>query len=147
MTNAVPSINHSLKSNGFTLIELMIVVTVIAILSSIALPSYQEYARRGHRADAQTQLLQAAQYLERRYTTSGNYGETLPSGYTQSPASGTARYNITLVTNTPVNATFVLTATATGSMVGDRCGNFVLAHTAAKSVANASVAADQCWRR
>jgi type IV pilus assembly protein PilE len=132
---------------GFTLIELMIVVTVIAILSAIALPSYDEYVRRGRRAEAQTQILQAAQYLERRYTTDGNYGETLPSGLTQSPATGTPFYSIAVVTNTPTNTTFTLTAVATGSMIGDRCGDFVLAHTGAKSVANASVGADQCWRR
>jgi type IV pilus assembly protein PilE len=139
--------NARIKPSGFTLIELMIVVTVVAILSSVALPSYVEHVRRSRRADAQTQLLQAAQYLERRYTTSGNYGNALPSGYTQSPSTGTALYNITLSTNAPVNSTFVLTASATGTMTGDRCGDFVLAHTGAKSLRNASAPEDQCWRR
>jgi type IV pilus assembly protein PilE len=134
-------------AKGFTLIELMIVVTVIAILSAIALPSYDEYVRRGRRAEAQAQLLQAAQYLERRYTTDGNYGETLPSGLTQSPATGLPLYSIAVVTNAPTNTAFTLTAVATGAMTGDRCGDFVLAHTGAKSVANAAVDADQCWRR
>ena len=47
------------KHQGFTLIELMIVVAVVAILSSIAYPSYTEYVRRGHRAEARAGLLQA----------------------------------------------------------------------------------------
>jgi type IV pilus assembly protein PilE len=139
--------NTTTKISGFTLIEVMIVVVIIGILSAIALPSYDEYVRRSRRADAQTQILQAAQYLERRYTTSGNYGDTLPAGHTQSPSSGSPLYNITLVTNAPVNSTFTLTAVATGAMMGDRCGDFILAHTGAKSLSNASVPEDQCWRR
>jgi type IV pilus assembly protein PilE len=132
---------------GFTLIEVMIVVAVIAILSAIALPSYDEYVRRSRRADAQTQILQAAHYLERRYTTSGNYGVTLPPDLAQSPGTGTVLYNITLSTNAPVNSTFTLVATATGAMTGDKCGDYILAHTGAKTIANASVSVDQCWRR
>lgn len=46
---------------GFTLIELMIVVAIVGILSAVAYPSYTEYVRRGHRADARAGLLQAQQ--------------------------------------------------------------------------------------
>ena len=53
---------------GFTLIELMIVVAIVGILSAVAYPSYTEYVRRGHRADARAGLLQAQQWLERAAT-------------------------------------------------------------------------------
>ena len=56
------------QQQGFTLIELMIVVAIVGILSAIAYPSYAEYVRRGHRADARAGLLQAQQWLERAST-------------------------------------------------------------------------------
>lgn len=133
--------------HGFTLIELMITVVIVAILAAIALPNYSEYVRRGRRAEAQTQILQAAQFLERRYTTTGNYGTTLPTDLSQSPSTGTAMYTIALATNAPTNTTFTLTATPATPMTGDKCGNFVLANTGAKSLTGATVAEDQCWRR
>ena len=58
---------------GFTLIEMMIVVVVISILAAVAYPSYTEYVRRGYRAEARAGLLQAAQWMERASTATGAY--------------------------------------------------------------------------
>ena len=55
--------NRRMRQRGFTLIEVMIVVAVVSILTAIAMPSYNEYIRRGHRADARAGLLQAAQWM------------------------------------------------------------------------------------
>lgn len=53
------------KPKGFTLIELMVVVSIIAALAAIALPSYQQYTRRAAMATAQQEMLKLAEQLER----------------------------------------------------------------------------------
>jgi type IV pilus assembly protein PilE len=67
------------RSSGFTMIELLVGVVVVAILAAIAIPSYQAYVIRGQRAAAKAALEQAAQYLERNYTSNGCYNYTTPA--------------------------------------------------------------------
>lgn len=64
------------KSLGFTLIELMIVVAIIGILSSIAYPSYLQYVYKAKRATAATSILECAGILERRFTVHNTYETT-----------------------------------------------------------------------
>ena len=101
------------RPTGFTLIEVMIVVAIVAILAAIALPSYNEYIRRGHRADARAGLLQAQQWLERAATATGVYPTSLPASLTWS-GDGTKRYDIALAAGA-TNAAFTLTATPKGA--------------------------------
>ncbi|TVR66963.1 MAG: prepilin-type N-terminal cleavage/methylation domain-containing protein [Candidatus Competibacteraceae bacterium] len=114
------------KSRGFTLIELMIVVAIVAILAAIAYPSYQEQVRKSRRADAQAVLLEAAQWMERRFTenlVAGYDGVALPAGLTQSPKGGSTAYYVITVGNLAQN-TFTLTATpqAAGGQNNHKCG-------------------------
>lgn len=118
----------STRSRGFTLIELMIVVAVVAILAAVAMPSYNEYIRRGHRADARAGLLQAQQWLERAATAMGNYPTSLPVAFTWSGDS-TKRYTIGLAAGSS-NVAYTLTATPkTGPQASDKCGTYTLTNT------------------
>jgi type IV pilus assembly protein PilE len=54
-----------MKKNGFTLIELMVVVVIVAIFAAIAIPSYQEYVRRSVASQAQQEAKRIATLLER----------------------------------------------------------------------------------
>ncbi|WP_269466923.1 type IV pilin protein [Diaphorobacter nitroreducens] len=120
-------------AQGFTLIELMIVVAVVGILSAIAYPSYTEYVRRGHRADARAGLLQVQQWLERAATATGTYPTSLPSTLTWT-ADNTKRYNIAFQAGN-TTAAYVLTATPKGAQTGDKCGTYTLSNTGVRGAA------------
>ncbi|MFC6634570.1 type IV pilin protein [Microbulbifer taiwanensis] len=64
------------RQQGFTLIELMIVVAIVGVLAGIAWPSYQEHVRSANRADAQGALMGLAQAMEQHFTQNGTYANS-----------------------------------------------------------------------
>jgi len=129
-------------SRGFTLIEIMIVIAIIGIILTISIPSYNEYVKKGRRAEVVSLLSEQAQTLERFYTRNNVY-----TGVTGLSA-GNDFYTIT---PTLTDQTFVLTATRkTGSaMATDKCGDFTLTNTGVRSMNNATtgVTGKDCWGR
>jgi type IV pilus assembly protein PilE len=133
------------RSGGFTLVELMVVVAIVGIIAAVAYPSYTESVRKSRRADAQSVLLEGAQFAERFHTENSRYDQTsagvtvtLPLQLRAAPKdSVTKHYSVTIVA-TP--QAYTLSAGPITS--GDRCGTMTIAHTGAKAANQAD-----CWRR
>ena len=111
--------------NGFTLMEVMIVLAIVAILSSIALPSYKTYTAKQKARSAQSDLVSLSMNMENYLqnttsypstTTSTTATQTALSGWTPASA-GNFTYTISSVTqpSTTSNGSYVLTASGIGS--------------------------------
>ena len=121
------------RESGFTLIELMIAVVIVGILLSIAIPSYQGYVRKGHRADAQAYLMDVAQRQHQYFTDTRAYAATVDLLHVPVPQSLTKYYTVAITTgSTPPS--FQVTATAIGSQLPD--GDLSLSNTGAKTPAD-----------
>ena len=122
---------------GFSLLELMIAVVIVGIITSIAYPSYQNHMTSARRTDAQSVLMEAAQFMERFYTENNRYDQdtggtavALPAELTEAPRdAGTKAYDITVQASAA--STFTLRATPKNMQAGD--GFIEITNTFAKA--------------
>lgn len=130
---------------GFSLIELMFVVVIIAILAGTAIPAYSEYLMRAARSDAHIMLAKTAQSLERCRSTYGSYNNS--GCAVDFPITSDEGYYQITAANGVLNATsYTLTATpVTGSrQAGDSdCTSFTLNNAGVESAKGAN--SNRCW--
>jgi len=114
---------------GFTLIELMVTVVIIAILAAIAYPAYQDYVRRGNRSAAQSFMMAVASKQEQYLLSNRAYATTLTDLNATAPQETTGKYSFALQNVTAT--TYEIKATATGPQLPD--GDLVLSSSGAKT--------------
>lgn len=132
--------------SGFTLIEVMIVVAIVAILAAVALPSYQEHVRKSKRAECQAVLVSYANALERRFSISNSYLSGIEAdipGFSCPSGGGATTYGLDFEEATATTYILVATREPGSSQEGDRCGDLKLHHTGQKEATDGDDA--ECW--
>lgn len=159
------------KAKGFTLIELMVVVVIVAILAAVAIPSYQSSIQKTRRADAKETLTRIAAAQERFFFTNNSYTSDLTKlGLNAAGDSTEGYYTVSLIT--PANKATIsgaeskvfcttgstnhpcFTITATPKVGGPQskdaeCKTFQIIHTGSKTAkggADGNVDnTEKCW--
>jgi len=147
-----------MKQRGFTLIELMMVVVILAVLLAIAVPAYRDQVLKGNRAVAKAKLLDLAARQEQFIADNKVYSNTLAvftglattdagvdSNFNWLASNSAERVYTIAVTTTSANMNYVLTATPANAQQADaaKCGSLSITHTGARS-ATGSLGVE-CW--
>lgn len=135
------------RSQGFSLIELMIAVVIVGILAAVAIPMYSDYVTRSRRADGQATLMQVAQELERCYTQFSKYNDNSCSVVNSGVVSETSDqgfYGISASGGNLTESTFTLTAAPQNEQADDTdCTALTLTHLGEQSATGDDP--DSCW--
>lgn len=140
-------ISTPFKSAGYSLLELLITVSIITIVTSIALPSYQNHVMRSHRGDAMAALLRIAGQQEKFYLQNNTYSASLSDLNTENTDND--YYNLSIVNADTDTFTALATAKGGGPQANDDdCATFRIDATGNRT-ADDSGGSDNttaCWR-
>jgi type IV pilus assembly protein PilE len=123
MTTTLKPVQPSppIRSRGFTLIELMVTVAIVAILAAVAIPSYQQYVIRGHRSAAQAQMMDIANREQQYLLANRSYADktALEAGGYVLPTDVAARYGYDVTLGVTALPSFTITFSPIGAQAGD----------------------------
>lgn len=135
------------EQQGFTLIEVMIVVAIIGILAAIAYPSYDEYVKRANRSEGHALLNDASASQERYFSQNNAYITTNAGiaslGLKRGSQSETGKYSLTVAARAEGRG-YLLTASPT--VADPRCGNLTLDDRGIRDRSGTANSVDDCWR-
>ena len=133
-----------LRERGFTLIEIMIVVVVVAILAAIAFPSYQDSVRKSRRAEAKSALSDLAARQEQFFNDNKTYADTVAKlGTSGTTPSGYYTLQIAAGATGTLVSSYTMTATAAGVQTSDtKCATLTYASSGVKA---STPAGNTCW--
>jgi type IV pilus assembly protein PilE len=135
------------RKHGFSLIELMIVVAILAILAAIAIPSYRRYVVRSHRTEAQRALLELAGREERYFFANNMYASSLSSLGSASTVEG-GNYSLSLDPAVAASTDYTIIASAIGTQQRDDpdCQTLSINRAGGRiATGAASTASTTCW--
>ena len=140
------------RASGFTLLELMIVVIVIAILATLAIYNYSRYGFRSRRVDGQNLLTTIAAAEERYYNNFNQYTSSItaaaPNGLGFSSANSDRGYYSASVALGAGNLTYTIKAAPQGTQTNDACGSLTLDNASNKTPAIGAMPQSSngnCW--
>ncbi len=137
------------RTAGFTLLELLIVIMIVGLLATVALPGYQQSVLVGGRSEGHALLLQVAANQERyysdRHTYSGDADPLVsPAVAVLNSESDLYRVSVASCPGGDIQHCFVATATPTGRQLADPCQALTITDTGHKAATGGS--AEECWR-
>lgn len=136
------------SQKGFTLLELLVVIAIIAILTAIAVPSYQVHIINANRQTARTSLLMAQQMMERHYLRNSSYvgglSDVADRNAVMQPMPSNTPY--TLLPPVTTQSTYTLTVVPPLAMPDPLCGSLTINQNGIKAVTGAAKAAVDCWQ-
>lgn len=128
------------RADGFTLIELMITIAVLAIIVGVAIPSYTQWVIESNRGEGKVVTMQTAQTLERCFTRFSSYADAnCAVGNGDTINSENARYTVTVA-----SAANTFTLTAAPQRADPECGSLTLTHTGVRGITGSGTV-DDCW--
>lgn len=128
---------------GFTLIELMITVAIVAVLAAVAYPSYTKYVQRGYRSEGIAMLTDAVARMERYYAQNNSYAAPNLAGLGITNAN-TANNRYTLsFSGTPTATAYTLQVVPINAQTSDTCGTFTIAQDGTRTPDPSTTT---CWK-
>ncbi len=136
-------------TGGFTLVELMAVLLIIAVLTGLAWPAYREQVMKTRRSNGMTSLVELAAHMELYYADHGTYaGATLGTmtGNLFPATTPDGHYRLAITWQDDLDFKISAAPTTRGNQQRDRCGTFTLDSQGNRGTSGHAAGMSQCWR-